>query len=182
MLKGESPYRLMLPTGLLCGVPPPRRVVPQCHTSLPMTMCQSSVSFAGVAGPYLDERGVDKYAILDVELKNSRRGQIMVDRSGRGLASGRVRCRGCNKSMARAAPRNRDYQGRSWHYDCLACSLGASWTNRAKVDSAGAPITRKLRTRKQVGRLMPLVFGLKGGRAAETQRLLDDFFMECVDG
>jgi hypothetical protein len=35
------------------------------------------------------------------------------------MAKRRVRCAGCNRRMYQNAPANRDYRGRSWHYDCL---------------------------------------------------------------
>jgi hypothetical protein len=38
----------------------------------------------------------------------------------------RVRCGGCRRSMAQLVPKNRDFKGRSWHYDCLANSVSAA--------------------------------------------------------
>ena len=35
----------------------------------------------------------------------------------------RVRCGGCNRSMYENIPANRDYKGRSWHYECIASAI-----------------------------------------------------------
>ena len=38
----------------------------------------------------------------------------------------RVRCGGCTRRMYENAPANRDYGGRSWHYECLANATGSA--------------------------------------------------------
>lgn len=37
----------------------------------------------------------------------------------------RVRCGGCGRKMAQSVPKNRDHQGRTWHFDCLADVCGS---------------------------------------------------------
>jgi hypothetical protein len=36
----------------------------------------------------------------------------------------RVRCGGCGRRMPQNTRPNRDYQGRSWHYECLSDACG----------------------------------------------------------
>jgi len=37
----------------------------------------------------------------------------------------RVQCAGCGRKMYQNVPKNRDYQGKSWHYDCLSNNITA---------------------------------------------------------
>ena len=37
----------------------------------------------------------------------------------------RLRCGGCGRKMYQCTPQNRDYQGLSWHYECLSNACGS---------------------------------------------------------
>lgn len=56
----------------------------------------------------------------------------------------RVRCGGCDRRMYQSAPANRDYQGKSWHYECLGKACGsmrdyyfAEWSSAKKRRTSG---------------------------------------------